>query len=75
MKHNILFQTKEGPFLIFVCVDKYTDIESELKERIHIDKITFEKKEDVAEFMDKYIKDVQKADYCPYWQFEEIITI
>lgn len=75
MTHKILFQTKEGAFLVFVCVGKYVDIESELKEKISIDEIIFNTKEDVTNFMDSYIKDVQKADYRPYWQFEDIITI
>lgn len=75
MNHNIIFQTKEGTFLVFVCVGKYTDIESELREKINIDKITFENKEDVSKFMNEYIEDVQKADYQPYWQFEDTITI
>ena len=61
--------------MVFICVGKDTDIESELRERIDIDKITFENKEDIAEFMDKYIEDVQKPDYRPYWFFEDIITL
>ena len=75
MAYKILFHTKEGSFLVFVCVGKYVDIENELRERIEIDNITFNDKEDVAAFMDKYIKKVQKPDYFPYWQFEDIITI
>ena len=75
MNHNILFQTKEGSFLVFVCVGKYIYIEDELRERIDIDNITFEKKEDVTKFMDKYIEDMQKSDYSPYWQFEDIIIM
>lgn len=75
MSHKILFQTKEGAFLVFVCVGKYVDIESELREKISIGEIIFDTKEDVINFMDNYIEDVQKADYRPYWQFENIITI
>ena len=75
MNHLILFNTKEGSFLVFVCVGKYVDIESELRARIEIDGITFENKEDVTTFMDNYIKATQKPDYIPYWLYESVIDI
>ena len=73
MNHYIIFQTSEGLFLVFVCTDKYANIESELSERAA--GFSFETKEDVAEFMDKYVNDVQRPDYHPYWHFEDAIAI
>lgn len=75
MNHLVLFKTKEGSFLVFVHVGKYVDIKTELKERIEVNEITFEDAEDVAEFMNKYIEDVEKPGYHPYWQFEDVITL
>lgn len=73
MTYNILFQTKEGACLVFICVGKYVDIESQLKDRTEHE--IFETKEDVANFMDRYIASTTRNDYYPYWQFEDIITI
>ena len=76
MRHLILFQTKEGSFLVNVCVGKYVDIEEQLREKIEIEGITFNKKDDVAAFMDEYVERHKKADYLPNWLFVEgIITL
>ena len=73
MSHYIIFSTETGSVLVFVCVDESADIKSTLTERA--DGLSFKKKEDVAAFMDKYINDVQKPDYRPYWHFVDALTI
>lgn len=77
MRHLILFHTKQGSFLVNVCVGKYVDIEEQLRERIEIEGVTFNGKDDVAAFMDEYVERYknEKADYLPNWLFENIIEI
>lgn len=73
MQHYIIFMTANGPCLVFVCVENNIDIAYVLKERAMHEK--FNNENDVKVFMDKYISDTKKPNYCPYWQFVEISTV
>lgn len=73
MNHYILFMTASGPCLVFICVGKNVDIESDIGERaLHEN---FGGRDDVGAFMDKYISDVRNPHYMPYWHFENIVVV